>query len=239
MKSELAAVLYGIAAAAIAAPHPAGSGGGAGALLDDASQAATAAWTDNFTVVPVGWEVQAFPGGEPVKLEGTVQEVRRQLGAMNPNYEIDFAHMLADGHDHDHDAMMASAAAMGAPQLGRRTNFDDAAAVCSSGISPFPPFGHIKSISFNEAAAYLLRHGGQPSLPAGPRVCGRVSCSYGGAVYVCNDTPAVKTLLSWRSVRDGLMAIIDKCGTIFPDYVLGGQIFHYTDWNVIYRSEDC
>lgn len=41
-----------------------------------------------------------------------------------------------------------------------------------------------------QGSGYLRRLGGRPGNGAGPGNCGRVSCSYGSAIYWCNDVRA-------------------------------------------------
>ncbi|UNI23907.1 hypothetical protein JDV02_009699 [Purpureocillium takamizusanense] len=205
------AVVWHLAAAAMAAPRDIVSRGG-GSSPD--LPAAASAW-DNFTVVPVTWDVKATPRGETLRLEGTAQEVYRRLVEMNPAYDDDFAGSEYDSGDGDGDGA-------GRRHLERRTDFSTSNFICSDKKEPYGPFGRASSTSYWEALGYLAGLKGAPTLSAGPRVCGRVSCSYNGAVYVCNDTPAPKTLKEWGSVRDGLVAIHGKCSMMYPAWMMGG-----------------
>ncbi|ODA76950.1 hypothetical protein RJ55_07466 [Drechmeria coniospora] len=75
----------------------------------------------------------------------------------------------------------------------------------------------------------------QPTLPAGPRKCGQVSCSSGAAIWWCNDEPTTKTLGSYRDIVNGADFITAVCG----EAMYSGQIFHPQNWNVIVQSGDC
>lgn len=43
------------------------------------------------------------------------------------------------------------------------------------------------SRGIDEGMSYLAKHGGQPHMDPGPSACGRVSCSWNTAVFLCND----------------------------------------------------
>ncbi len=152
------------------------------------SEPAPAAWSD-YAIVPMTWDVKVRPDEESIQLEGTAQEVYRRLVELNPNYDVDFANAT-------------SADDAGEGELQRRTDFRNSNIICSDRSPPYAPFGRMDARSYYEANNYLGRLKGSPTLDAGPRVCGRVSCSYDGAVYVCNDvsplTPAC--LLSPRGL---------------------------------------
>ncbi|PWI69230.1 hypothetical protein PCL_00877 [Purpureocillium lilacinum] len=137
------------------------------------SEPAPAAWSD-YAIVPMTWDVKVRPDEESIQLEGTAQEVYRRLVELNPNYDVDFANAT-------------SADDAGEGELQRRTDFRNSNIICSDRSPPYAPFGRMDARSYYEANNYLGRLKGSPTLDAGPRVCGRVSCSYDGAVYVCND----------------------------------------------------
>ncbi|POR37794.1 Uncharacterized protein TPAR_01987 [Tolypocladium paradoxum] len=166
---------------------------------------------------PLFWDVQAFPDGPTLTLNGTIQEMRRQLLEINPSYDTDFNHHAA-----------AAAAA-----VEKRTDFSGAKVLCGS-----EKWGVLTVRGYSEGIDYLRNHGGVPHMPAGPSACSRVSCSYNTGIWWCNDAREEKALLSFGSISDGAVYIWTQCGNNSWKQV-GGQVFHYTDWNVILRQQDC
>ncbi|PNY24504.1 Uncharacterized protein TCAP_05560 [Tolypocladium capitatum] len=169
------------------------------------------------TVVPQFWDVQAFLDGPTLILNGTVQDIHKQLLEINPNYDTDFNHTAVATGD-----------------LEKRTDFTGSKVICSRAI-----FGHLNYGAYKDSLTYLGKHPGRPHMPPGPRACSRVSCSYNTGVYICNDTPTDKYLISWGSVVDGLQYIWAKCVAGILVDMQGGQVFHSTNWNVILRETNC
>ncbi|KND90705.1 hypothetical protein TOPH_04595 [Tolypocladium ophioglossoides CBS 100239] len=95
-----------------------------------------------------------------------------------------------------------------------------------------------------EGINYLLTLNGQPRNGPGPAACGRVSCSgEDTAIYWCNDDTQPKTLESWKSIADGAVFRISLCSgdesAGFNEKQVAGQVFHWTNWNVIVKQETC
>ncbi|POR31428.1 Uncharacterized protein TPAR_08361 [Tolypocladium paradoxum] len=169
------------------------------------------------TVSPIFWHVRAFPDGPTLTLNGTLQEMHKRLLEINPNYEADF-----------------NRTAVATRSLEARTDFTGAEYNCLTQV-----WGSVNKKGYDEAVPYLQKHDGTPHMLPGPRVCGRVSCSYNTAVWMCNDATDDQYLINWSSVADGIQYIWSKCA---PDPYLnpsGGQVFHYTNWNVVLRDASC
>ncbi|ODA79175.1 hypothetical protein RJ55_04767 [Drechmeria coniospora] len=202
MTNVLPALVLALAALTLAAPGhgaPNMAGGFTGRLPEGTEE------------TPVVWDVQAFPDGPTLTLNGTVQSVHDQLRAINPNYEGDF-----DDHP-----------------LEKRTDWTGAGILCDRNL-----FGGTRPKGYAEAIRYLRRLRGRPRMGPGPRKCGRVSCSYLTAIWLCNDTAEEKRLESWNSVVSGIEAIWNKCNPSQCCY-RGGQIFHWTHWNIMMTSDSC
>ncbi|ODA82670.1 hypothetical protein RJ55_01178 [Drechmeria coniospora] len=168
-------------------------------------------------VVPMEWQVQAFVDGPTLTLNGTVQDVERQLIAINPNYKTaDFHNRTAAGRD-----------------VERRLDFSGADIICSKKL-----FGSVKSKGFNDAYARFNNMQGRPNLPPGPKVCSRISCSWDTALWLCNDMPGRMLLDTWNTVFKALNEIWRRCSNNSNKGV-GGQIFHRTNWNMIMTSDRC
>ncbi|KAK4151292.1 hypothetical protein C8A00DRAFT_45489 [Chaetomidium leptoderma] len=72
----------------------------------------------------------------------------------------------------------------------------------------------------------------------GLRACSRVSCSYGSAVYLCNDRTEDLRLDSFERIADGLSYIIGRCTTnAWGTGMVAGQLFHPD--NIIVRQDSC
>ncbi|CEJ87469.1 hypothetical protein VHEMI04425 [[Torrubiella] hemipterigena] len=183
--------------------------------------AATAAIDQPMVESPVVWEVEAFKDGPTLKLEGTIQEVHKQLVEINHNYDTDFN--------------LGAASDKAARDLSKRTDFSHSHTIC--GNFPGTTVDHL-----GQGISYLRGVGGRPSM-GGRGTCGRVSCSYNTAIWWCNDDAGVKTLASFGSIADGAQWVWNKCaGRLDKGLAQGqvsGQAFHPTNWNVIVRKDKC
>ena len=171
-----------------------------------------------------------------IKLNGTIQEVHRELLRQNPNWDTDYP-----------------ANNITSPKLDKRA-FDVSGYFCHG------RWAYCDGIAIENGIAYLRRVRGLPHLSPGPGECGRVSCSWNSAIYWCNDVSwffhirnfftrfinkiskarGDKTLLGgFGDIADGAQFLVDRCrqGIRWP--VLSGQAFSTTDWNVIVRHDSC
>lgn len=131
--------------------------------------------------VPIEWEVQAFPDGQVLKLNGTVQKVHEQLLRINPNYDADFHPVKLD---------------MRSSGLSARTDFSNTNVVCDPNR-----FGRASVDRLGQGINYLRGLKGQPRNGGGPGACGQVSCSYGTGIWWCNDV-SKHTVPTFNSVTD-------------------------------------
>ncbi|PNY26072.1 Uncharacterized protein TCAP_03995 [Tolypocladium capitatum] len=162
------------------------------------------------TVVPLFWDTQAFPDGPTLRLNGTIQEIRRQLLEINPNYDTDFNRTAV---------------------VEKRDEFDGAKYFC------LEKWGHPYERGYYSGLDYLRNHRGAPHMQPGPAVCSRVSCGYKTGIWLCNDNPHEMYLSSWRTVADAAEHVWIECQT--PTVSIGGQVFHKNNWNVIVSEQDC
>ncbi|KID87536.1 hypothetical protein MAJ_11115, partial [Metarhizium majus ARSEF 297] len=175
-----------------------------GAALDD---------FENRPVFIPEWEVQVTPGGDKVRLNGTIQQVRQELLSLNPNWDKDFP--LGDKVEAPSDETHG--------QLAKRTDFSNSKYFCGG------RWQYCNGGAIAEGRAYLYRVPGRPTNGAGPGACGR------------DKKP--KTLNSFGSIADGVYELEKHCRKYFswnPSGVsIAGQIFHKTNWNVIVRKDKC
>lgn len=91
--------------------------------------------------VPVEWDVQAFPEGPTLQINGTVQEVYKRLLEINPKYSLDPYGSL-ESRD---------------PELTARTTFSNASVLCNPAL-----FGWVSDSSVRKGISYLRSLQGQP-----------------------------------------------------------------------------
>ncbi|OJJ02122.1 hypothetical protein ASPVEDRAFT_28736 [Aspergillus versicolor CBS 583.65] len=77
---------------------------------------------------------------------------------------------------------------------------------------------------------YLRGLDGQPVARA--EKCNRVSCSYGGGIYVCSDDGKDHPLKSWGTVADVAEKIKQECG-------YRGRLYSSDGWGAIIQGADC
>ncbi|PIG84669.1 hypothetical protein AARAC_001976 [Aspergillus arachidicola] len=138
--------------------------------------------------------------GPRVLLNGTVQHVHAQLLKINPNYDDDFATVL----DKREATICWQAGRHQVQQLPKARRGD-----IEAGIKP------LRGVS------------GHPSNGPGPGNCGRLSCSWGAAIWWCNDmrlNTFTKVLPSFNNIADGAQVILNNCQR--GGVKLSGQDFH-------------
>ncbi|KAH6842263.1 hypothetical protein B0I37DRAFT_194902 [Chaetomium sp. MPI-CAGE-AT-0009] len=165
------------------------------------------------------WRVETSPG-HTVTVNGTIEALVTQLlqqqGAADP--------------DTDSNAPEATT-----PTIARRTaDFSRGSYYCGG---PWP-YAHMAA--YWEGLRYLRSITGEVRVPPGPRMCSRVSCSYGAAVWICNDRTDELRLDAFARIADGVSYIIGRCATTaWGTTQVAGQVFHPDLWNVIVRRDDC
>ena len=72
----------------------------------------------------------------------------------------------------------------------------------------------------------------------GPGACDRVSCSWGSAIYYCNDNRH-EIWEPCRWIGDVAHSIVSKCADRGANGRTLGQAFDRRQWNVIVAAGDC
>ncbi|KAL2826707.1 hypothetical protein BDW59DRAFT_63195 [Aspergillus cavernicola] len=175
------------------------------------------------------WEVEALPG-HTLKSRGTIEEVRSELLRINPDWD---SHYVVERSLEQRDQSSSSS---WSSEFSKRADFyEDGYLKC--GVYTEADVGDVWT-----GINYLGGVQGRPGNGPGPGNCGRVSCGYDAAIWWCNDSPQAKQLESYDSIADGATAILQSCardGGFSWDNKVSGQAFHYTNWNVIVRREEC
>ncbi|POR38578.1 Uncharacterized protein TPAR_01207 [Tolypocladium paradoxum] len=160
--------------------------------------------------VPVEWDLPAFIDGPILTLNGTAEDVHKQLLEINPNYNEDFKMFERRSTD-----------------IEKRIDWSDTKVICSPEL-----FGKCSMYKMWDGVNYLYSLPGQPRNGPGPGACGRVSCSGNTAILWCNDETEPKRLGSWAWIAQGAERVWGQCGDC-------GQAFQAANWNVIVKDARC
>ncbi|CZR52489.1 uncharacterized protein PAC_02366 [Phialocephala subalpina] len=180
---------------------------------------------EGYGVVDFTWEVETSPGGPKENLTGTVQEVISQLSTINSNWKSDFN---------------LTESLLPRSGLQKRLNFPFTSLLCNIRLDEW---GTAYRNAINDGINYLNGVPGIPTNGPGPGNCGRVSCSYGSAIWWCNDETQTFSLPGFSTIAAGAQAIQDNC----PDSpgslsgLVNGQVFaqFLQNWNTIVRGDTC
>jgi hypothetical protein len=126
-----------------------------------------------YGLVDLSWEVQVVEGQPPQILTGTVQDVHKQILAINPNFRFN--------PPKDRSALLASNNITARADVQGRS-FDKL--IC---CDDFYVGAGADTLDIRDGVSYLDGVSGKPSNGPGPGNCGRVSCSYDAAIFWCND----------------------------------------------------
>ncbi|KAK4120077.1 hypothetical protein N657DRAFT_580382, partial [Parathielavia appendiculata] len=158
------------------------------------------------------WEVEV-PPGKTAAVNYMIESVFDRLGALSTTCS------QMGGSRLPRPPASASAA------VKRATHFSQGSYYCGG-----PPFWkgleHLRRIG----KAYVHMH-------PGPGACAKVSCSHGGAVFVCNDRPEEWWLDSSDRIADGL-SFLSRC-TRPASRDVAGQLFHPDNSNIVVCHDSC
>ncbi|KAK1674640.1 hypothetical protein BDP55DRAFT_633074 [Colletotrichum godetiae] len=132
------------------------------------------------TFVP-SWKYEPFPG-EIVHFNGTVEGVLAHLKQINPDYRLpdDAADVAGPRGRGSIRSVLSSLQRRSEQTIVETTVTKDI--VTRNDTKP----SNVASI-VAAGVTLLLRVPGQPQAGPGPESCGRVSCSYGTAIWFCNN----------------------------------------------------
>jgi hypothetical protein len=120
---------------------------------------------EGYGVVVPEWEIQLTPDSAPVVLNGTIEQVYDQLLAIDPSSAASFV----DKRD----------------ERPLTTRFHKRSVFASH--SCFGRWPVADYFGIEDGITHLRKVSGQPRNGPGPGNCGRVSCSWGNAIWWCND----------------------------------------------------
>lgn len=178
----------------------------------------------------VSWAVESIPGNatSTVLLNGTVQDVYKQLTDINPDY---------DDLLHKYQSSKATTALPDSyPSFDLMAYVPSNCGYCNVCTKRWEPASYTITL---DGIDYLTNLTGKPALPPGPGYCSRVSCEWGSSIWWCNDNDERKELGSWSEVTAAAVDISRQCfwTTRKQEMVTGGQIFQPGGWNVVIRHD--
>lgn len=126
-----------------------------------------------YQVVDPQWTVETTPGGPNITVTGTIQDVAARLTEANPNCKRDFKieQISASPENFEKRAYYT----IKVPEI------------CNNAKR----WSYTTSSGIRDGIDYLNKLSGTAHLGAGPNTCGRVSCSYGAAIWWCNDVSCI------------------------------------------------
>ncbi|KAI9371572.1 hypothetical protein BJX61DRAFT_543515 [Aspergillus egyptiacus] len=100
------------------------------------------------------------------------------------------------------------------------------------------PYNGVIGGYVQDGIEYLRKVPGHPHLPAGPKRCERVSCSYNTGIFWCNDNDTPRTLPSFNNIADGAQVIFTWCGKGKHD-LFSGELSHDDKWRAVVERSRC
>lgn len=186
----------------------------------------------NNTFVPLKWTGQVEIGKQNITLEGTADEIYKQILDINPDYDDQL------GIKNWRELSNQTIARRGDPINSNSIN-------CNIG-NLCEPLWVLKGID----NLYAIGNGGCTA-PAGWGGCARTQCYDGSSIWLCNDHPEPITV-PCKFVADNAQGLHDTCKHWIYDpptprkvngeyfYLSNGQIFSFDNtWNVIVKSDPC
>ncbi|KAI1036433.1 hypothetical protein LB505_002960 [Fusarium chuoi] len=198
----------------------------AAAALPDGSQVVTGP-LEGYEIVPMQWKGSIKEGEAPISLNGTIESVISQIKELNPEFEL-----LED------DTADSTAIEKRNP-----SNI-----ICNVG-----GHGYVDVQAARREQRYLRSLGNSVcGVGGGPGKCARVSCSYGDAIWLCNDNsfyiePRCSYLADYvdriiaacQSKTSSPPCTSKPCPPSWTAYFVRGQQFDTDRYNVIVGRDSC
>ncbi|KAK4220884.1 hypothetical protein QBC38DRAFT_462096 [Podospora fimiseda] len=193
---------------------------------------------EGFKIVDLEWVVETTPGGPNVTLTGTVEQVHDKLIEINPNWDEDFAPVIAK--------RKAELLAFGAQALAARGESPVADGLQKRDWTTCGSAGHghqgARLNPIIDGVAYLWGLSGQASRGPGPRSCGQVACSWSSSIWYCNNNSFTKTM-PWVHIANAAQVLINECSYDdgFPNgWMVRGERWHNDGWfAIVSKNTNC
>ncbi|KAI1325091.1 hypothetical protein F5Y16DRAFT_423310 [Xylariaceae sp. FL0255] len=186
---------------------------------------------DGYVLSNVTWKIPIAPNGENQTFNGTVQEVFAQLN--NARIRLGLSPLddpLGISNSTGTTALFSTELLLRRNHLQKRS-YDHT--ICGVGLQNGADVQRIF-----EGSTYLTNLKGSCGMN-GPRVCGRISCSWNSAIYWCNDNEGYteydcSSFAPYAQIANGLCMF-----TYHNDLLTLGQAFTTENFNVIVGSDSC
>ncbi|KAI9675629.1 MAG: hypothetical protein M1817_000996 [Caeruleum heppii] len=172
---------------------------------------------DGPTISTLTYRGPITPGGDDVTLSGTAEDIHRQIRERNPTFNPDDFPSVRDAK--------AKRAAEG--DLVARTGVGR---VCDI------PGETVSTSDIQENIRYVRDLPGNCNVDGGPSKCARISCSYGNAIFFCNDNAYPLSIACNYLATNYAEWIVTACQ---QDGRVKGQRFDTENWNVIIKRDSC
>ncbi|CEI67741.1 hypothetical protein FVEN_g9549 [Fusarium venenatum] len=197
------------------------------AALPDGTQVVSAPM-EGYEVVPMQWKGVIKEGEAPVSLNGTIESIIAQIQEINPEFQLVEEEPEASS------------------ELEARSQSN---IICNVGGNG----GNVDVVAARREQRYLRSLGTSVcGVDGGPGKCARISCSYGDAIWLCNDnTHYIQPRCSY--LADYVDNIIARCATTtnsppctvrpcppsWSAQFVRGQQFDTDRYNVIVGRSNC
>ncbi|KAM0209329.1 hypothetical protein ACHAPA_011110 [Fusarium lateritium] len=198
----------------------------AAAALPDGSQV-VADPLEGYEIVPMQWKGSIKEGEAPISLNGTVESIISQIQELNPEFEL-----VEDNTD-----------ASSGIEARNPSNI-----ICNVGGT-----GYVDVVAARREQRYLRSLGTSVcGVGGGPGKCARISCSYGDAIWLCNDNGHYieprcsyladyvdRIIASCQSLTKSPPCVSKPCPPSWSAYFVRGQQFDTDKYNVIVGRSNC
>ncbi|KAI6764235.1 hypothetical protein HG530_008024 [Fusarium avenaceum] len=198
----------------------------AAAALPDGSQV-VADPLEGYEIVPMQWKGVIKEGEAPISLNGTIESIISQIQELNPEFEL---------VEEETDASSGL-------EARNPSNI-----ICNVGGS-----GYVDVVAARREQRYLRSLGTSVcGVDGGPGKCARVSCSYGDAIWLCNDNSHYiqprcsyladyvdRIISSCQSKTSSPPCVSRPCPPSWTAYFVRGQQFDTDRYNVIVGRSNC
>ncbi|CAG1960136.1 unnamed protein product [Fusarium graminearum] len=206
----------------------------AAAALPDGSQV-VADPLEGYEIVPMQWKGVIKEGEAPVSLNGTIESVISQIKELNPEFEL----------VEEDTAESSGLEARNPLHILTKTKSN---IICNVGGS-----GYVDVKAAQREQRYLRSLGTSVcGVDGGPGKCARISCSYGDAIWLCNDNSHYiqprcsyladyvdRIIASCQSKTSSPPCTVRPCAPSWTAWFVRGQQFDTDRYNVIVGRSNC
>ncbi|KAE9966008.1 hypothetical protein BLS_007273 [Venturia inaequalis] len=201
-----------------------------------------------YEIGPVTWTIPNGTDGTFIKLQGTIQEVDAQLTRDHPHIKRDLV------FDNSTDPVNAASdvsvvQAAGGPRGVPSQDWREHAWCPEPGCCGYADWKRANAYHILAGIDYLKKFKNEIGVE-GPNRCGRVSCSYDSAIFMCNDHRTYLPVKNGKPLSVGAHKLAANCwwtepGSYPPYSAILGQLFSDDNdkgelgYNIVVREDPC